>query len=311
MIGRRPWLRIWRPSSTHAVRAVKVRSALIPVSLSSMATRMRRIGSMHLDLERADAQVGGLERRATRRVERVLLAVAHDAEAAVEDAQVRVQRGADAEVELAVVLVAVEPVAVVGVAIAAHGRGDRLRRLVDRVVVELAQHCGPPPGSPRLAGSVTPARSARRSRRTPRNPEVGATCSTDDGPRDRDRRRRLLRPDDRSPRSRPRSRSWCRCTTRSATSRRRSAPSTPTSPTTSRCRGRSPSSTTPAPIARGRSRANSPPRSTASRCLHLDEKGRGRALRTAWTASTRVSSRTWTSTSRPTSTRSSRSSRRC
>ena len=98
----------------------------------------------HLDLERADAEVGGLQWRASRRVERVLFTVAHDAEAAVEDAEVRVQRGTDAEVELAVVLVAVEPVAVVGVAIAAHGRGDRLRRLVDRIVVELAQHCGPP-----------------------------------------------------------------------------------------------------------------------------------------------------------------------
>src|SRR6476646_10056268 len=73
-------------------------------------------------------------------MERVLLAVAHDAQAAVEDAEVRVQRGADAEVELAVVLVAVEPVAVVGVAVAGRGLRDRLRRLVDRVVVELAEH---------------------------------------------------------------------------------------------------------------------------------------------------------------------------
>ena len=45
MIGRRPWFRIWRPSSTHAVRAVNVRSAEMPESFSSMATRMRRIGS--------------------------------------------------------------------------------------------------------------------------------------------------------------------------------------------------------------------------------------------------------------------------
>src|SRR4029078_2516803 len=73
-------------------------------------------------------------------MERVLLAVAHDAQAAVEDAEVRVQRGADAEVELAVVLVAVGPVAVVGVPVAGRGLRDRLRRLVDRVVVELAEH---------------------------------------------------------------------------------------------------------------------------------------------------------------------------
>jgi hypothetical protein len=59
-------------------------------------------------------------------VERVLFAVAHDAQAAVEDAEVRVQRGADAEVELAVVLVPVEPVAVVGVAVAGRGLRDRL-----------------------------------------------------------------------------------------------------------------------------------------------------------------------------------------
>ena len=86
-------------------------------------------------------------------MERVLLSVAHDAEAAVEDAEVRVQRGADAEVELAVVLIAVEPVAVVGVAIAGGGRRDRLRRLVDRVVVEFAEHCASP--VVRLVGSVT------------------------------------------------------------------------------------------------------------------------------------------------------------
>ena len=39
-------------------------------------------------------------------------------------------------------------------------------------------------------------------------------------------------------------------------------------------------------------------------------KGRGRALRAAWSAATRASSPTWTSTCRPTSTRCSRSSRR-
>src|SRR5262249_42182980 len=129
-------------------------------------------------------------RSASRRVERVLLAAADDAEAAVEDAEVGVQRGADAEVELAVVLVAVEPVAVVGVAIAAHRGRDRLGRLVDRVVVELAEHWGPPGESSMwrcstaCGGSVTPACEAR-SRRTPRN--TGGVDNLRVGPSLRDR----------------------------------------------------------------------------------------------------------------------------
>ena len=146
-------MRIWRPSSTHAVRAregeVGADPRLVVVDADADASH----GLEDLDLERPDAQVGRLQRRATRRVEGVLLAVAHDAEAAVEDAEVRVQRRADAEVELAVVLVAVEPVPVVGVAVAGHGGRDRLRRLVDRVVVELAQHCGPPWTRWRLAAA--------------------------------------------------------------------------------------------------------------------------------------------------------------
>ena len=191
MMGRRPWFRIWRPSSTHAVRAVKVRSALMPVSLSSMRDADPAHRFEHLDLERPDAQVGRLQRRASRRVEGVLLAVAHDAEAAVEDAEVRVQRGADAEVELAVVLVAVEPVAVVGVAVAAHGRRDRLRRLVDRVVVELAQHCGLPGwpwtlGVAATRGQRNPRRSRGHSRRTPRNTAGRRNLAHGRCPRDRD-----------------------------------------------------------------------------------------------------------------------------
>src|SRR5438034_101134 len=116
-------------------------------------------------------------------MEGVLLAVAHDAEAAVEDAEVRVQRGADAEVELAVVLVAVEPVAVVGVAVARRGLRDRLRRLVDRVVVELAQH-GASPGSCSPAQRTTPRFSAnsqedrrRAERRSPSIEPVPETTS--------------------------------------------------------------------------------------------------------------------------------------
>ncbi len=47
------------------------------------------------------------------------------------------------------------------------------------------------------------------------------------------------------------------------------------------------------------------------RCLHLDEKGRGARCAPRGAPATRASSRTWMSTSRPTSTRCSRSSRPC
>ena len=80
MTRRRPCERIWWPSSMHAVRAVNVRSAAMPVSFSSMVTRSGFIGSSDLDRERSDLQVGRLLRRAPRRVEGVLLAVAHDAQ---------------------------------------------------------------------------------------------------------------------------------------------------------------------------------------------------------------------------------------
>ena len=59
-----------------------------------------------------------------------------------------------------------------------------------------------------------------------------------------------------------------------------------TSPTTSRCRGRSRSPTTPAPIAPGRSRSTSPTRSTACAACISTRRAAGRALRTAWSAST-------------------------
>jgi hypothetical protein len=83
-------------------------------------------GLQDLDRERTDQQVRRLEGRPARRVKGVLLTVAHDAEAAVEDPEVRVQGGPDSEVELAIILVAVEPVPVVGVAITRRRLGDRL-----------------------------------------------------------------------------------------------------------------------------------------------------------------------------------------
>ena len=110
--------------------------------------------------------------------------------AAVEDAEVRVQRGADAEVELAVVLVAVEPVAVVGVAVAGRGLRDRLRRLVDRVVVELAQHGASyhwiGSGRPQLTSGV-------------RRPVYSAPMTATTTPPDLPRLRRSSRPTPTSP----------------------------------------------------------------------------------------------------------------
>ena len=57
--------------------------------------------------------------------------------------------------------------------------------------------------------------------------------------------------------------------------------------------------------------SRSRPSSTGVRVLRLEQKGRGRALRAAWSASRAASSRTWTSTCRPTCTRCCRCSRRC
>ena len=93
-----------------------------------------------LDPERPAARVGWIGGRAARAVEGVLLAAAHDAEAAVQDAPVRVEAHGHAEVELPVVGVAVEPVAIVHVAITGGGVRHRLGRLVDRVVVQSGKH---------------------------------------------------------------------------------------------------------------------------------------------------------------------------
>src|SRR5262245_13430552 len=99
---------------------------------------------LDVDAERAHLHLRRLARDAARGVEGVLLAVAHDREAAVHDAEVRIDGGADPEVVLAVLGVAVEPVAVVGVAVAGGGLRDRLGRLMDRVVVEAREHRAPP-----------------------------------------------------------------------------------------------------------------------------------------------------------------------
>ncbi len=70
----------------------------------------------------------------------MLLPVPNDAERRVHDAPVRVDGEGDAEVELAVPREAVEPVAVVGVAVAGRGVRQRLWRLVQGVVVVSGEH---------------------------------------------------------------------------------------------------------------------------------------------------------------------------
>ena len=75
-----------------------------------------------------------------RREHRVLDAVVHDRERGVDHAPVRVVAHGAAEEELALDVVAVEPVAVVVVGIGRDRLGDGRRGLVDRVVVERRQH---------------------------------------------------------------------------------------------------------------------------------------------------------------------------
>ena len=253
----------------------------MPVSLSSIDDADAAHRLEHVDLERADAQVGRLLRCAPRRVERVLLAVAHDAEPAVEDAEVRVQRGADAEVELAVVLVPVEPVAVVGVAVAARGRRDRAATSGGSGSRRTCSARGLPwvlrgPRSVRHAGS----------RRTPRKaggggePRSGIISLVPEPPAASTARRPPRPLDDRGGDRRSPS------TTRSATSKRRSA----------RCTGYlSDHFAHSWAITDRRQRQHRrhlghrrAPRAEldrrAARCTS-SEKGRGRALRTAWSAS--------------------------
>ena len=92
-----------------------------------------------LDAEGTDRR-RPVERHRTRPEHRMLDTVEHEAERRVDDPTDRVVTHRGAEVELAVALVAVEPVAVVVVRIAGRRVGDRIRRRVDRVVVERAQH---------------------------------------------------------------------------------------------------------------------------------------------------------------------------
>lgn len=68
------------------------------------------------------------------------LAGLYDAERAVEDAPVGIDGHSDAEVIGAVVGVAIEPGAVVHVAVAGGGMCDRFRGLMYGVIVEFVEH---------------------------------------------------------------------------------------------------------------------------------------------------------------------------
>ena len=89
-----------------------------------------------LDGDRARLRVHPFHAQAARGTNVVLAAVADHRERRVDDVQVRIDAHRGGEEVLAVAGVAVEEVAVVEVAIRA-GIGDRLRRLVDRVIVGL------------------------------------------------------------------------------------------------------------------------------------------------------------------------------
>jgi hypothetical protein len=121
------------------------------------AQRAHRIDD--LDAKGPHARLGGILGRTTGRVEGVLLPVPHDAESAVHDAAIRVDGQPDGEVELAVLGVAVHPVAVVDVAIARHRLGDGLRRLVDREVVVAGEHDHLRVRAPTALGSGRAARA--------------------------------------------------------------------------------------------------------------------------------------------------------
>ena len=95
-----------------------------------------------VDAKRPHLEHITLVRCAPRPVKAVLHAVAHDADGAIHDAPVRIQAQRDPEVERSVCRKPVEPVAVVGVAVIGDRMRNRLRGLVQRVVVEAAQHAG-------------------------------------------------------------------------------------------------------------------------------------------------------------------------
>ena len=107
------------------------------VGLDDVADGAHRVD--HLEADGPDGG-GAVEGHGTRGEHRVLDAVEHDAEGGVDDATHRVVAHGGAEVEVAVLLVAVEPVAVVVVRVAGGGVGDGIGTRVDRVVVERAQH---------------------------------------------------------------------------------------------------------------------------------------------------------------------------
>ncbi len=111
------------------------------VGLHDVADGAHRFG--HFDADRTD-RGRAVERHGAGGEDGVLNAIFYQAEGGVDDAADGIVTHGRAEVERAVALVTVEPVAVVVVGVAGRRRGDRVGRRVDREVVERAEHAASP-----------------------------------------------------------------------------------------------------------------------------------------------------------------------
>src|SRR6185369_13348859 len=103
-----PFLHACRPCSKFEVDLDSRR-----IGFEAHARALHRLDDF--DRKRTDHRLRRFARRAPRGMEAVLLAVTRNRKAAIENAAMRIQAHPDAEIELAVVRVAVEPVAIVDV----------------------------------------------------------------------------------------------------------------------------------------------------------------------------------------------------
>ena len=95
----------------------------------------------HLNAKRTHLHFRAFQRRTARAIETVLaLPRLHHAEGAIQNAAMGIDRHANAEVVRTVRRIAVEPGAVVDITIAGRGMGQRLGRLVNRIVVKFVEH---------------------------------------------------------------------------------------------------------------------------------------------------------------------------
>jgi hypothetical protein len=102
------------------------------------AERAQRLDD--LDRDRSDGRLAALGRCEARRAHDPLAAVLHDAEGGVHHPPVRVDAERGREEEVAGAGVPVEEIAVIEVAVAGRRLRDRLRGLVEEVIVETGQH---------------------------------------------------------------------------------------------------------------------------------------------------------------------------